>query len=164
MKQNSAEIICDTSPLQYLHQLDLLDLLPSLAEKIVVPSAVLSEIEVEIENGVDLPDLMTLDWIEIRQPKSAAALPLIVDLGIGETEVLALALESPGAIVILDDLLARKTAKRLGIKIIGTLGILLEAKKKNLLPEITTVLDNLEKLRFRLSDETRKAVLKLANE
>ncbi len=159
-----AEVICDTSPLQYLHQLGLLNLLPALVEKIIVPSAVLAEIEVGRENAVDLPDLLALDWIEIRQAKSSAVLPLAVDLGVGETEVLSLALESPDAIVILDDLLARKAAGKLGIRIIGTLGILLEAKRKTLIPEIAPILDDLEKLRFRLSDETKKAVLKLAEE
>ena len=159
-----AEIICNTSPLQYLHQLGLLNLLPDLAEKIIVPSAVFAEIEIGRENAVDLPDLLNPNWIEIRQAKSLAILPPLIDLGAGETEVLALALELPDAIAILDDLLARKAAERLGIKIIGTLGILLEAKRNNLILKISPILGELEKLRFRVSLQTREAVLKLASE
>ena len=159
-----AEIICNTSPLQYLYQLGLLELLPKLAEKIIVPSAVFAEIEIGRENSVDLPDLSTLEWIEIRQAKRSVISPSAFDWGAGETEVLALALESENAIVILDDLLARRAAERLGIKIIETLGILLEAKRKNLLAEVKPILDELEKLRFRLSRQTREAVLKLAGE
>ena len=158
------EIICDTSPLQYLHQAGQLDLLTKLFGKIIVPTAVLAEIEIGRRNAVDLPNLSELDWIEIRSPKNAAGLSLTANLGGGETEVLTLALESRGTIVILDDLAARRVAKTLRIKIIGTLGILLEAKRKNLIVEIKPVLDNLEKLRFRLAPQTRTAVLKLANE
>ena len=106
-----AEIICNTSPLQYLHQLGLLNLLPALVEKIIVPTAVLAEIEIGRESSVDLPDLSTLDWIEIRQAKGSSVLSLAIGLGIGETEVLALALESKDAIVILDDLSARQAAE-----------------------------------------------------
>jgi predicted nucleic acid-binding protein len=159
-----AEIICNTSPLQYLHQLGLLHLLPALVEKIIVPPAVLAEIEIGRENTVDLPDLSTLDWIEIRQAKSSSVLSLTVDLGIGETEVLALALESKDAVVILDDLLARQAAEKLDFKIIETLGILLEAKRKELISEISPVLDKLQELRFRVSLKTKQAALKLAGE
>jgi len=164
MKPNSAEIICNTSPIQYLHQLSLLHLLPALVGKVIVPTAVLAEIEIGRENAVDLPDLSTLDWIEIRQAKTSSVLSLTVDLGIGETEVLAVALESKDAIVILDDLLARHEAEKLRIKTIGTPGILLEAKRKGLISEISPVLDKLEKLRFWVSPKTKQAVLKLAGE
>jgi predicted nucleic acid-binding protein len=51
-----------------------------------------------------------LDRISIRKPISAAVLPLVTDLEPGETEVMALALESPGAVIILDDGLARPWA------------------------------------------------------
>ena len=158
------EIICNTSPLQYLHQLGLLHLLPALVEKVVVPTAVFMEIETGRENWVDLPDLSMLEWIEIRQPQKLPVFPLPYDLGAGETEVLALAIELKDVIVILDDLLARRTALALGIEIIGTLGILLEAKRKNLLSEVKPILDKLDKLRFRLSNQTRDAVLKLSGE
>lgn len=158
------EIICNTSPLQYLHQLGLLHLLPTLVKKIIVPAAVFAEIEIGRANAVDLPDLSTFECIEIRQAKTIAAVPPAIDLGAGEMEVLSLALESKNVIIILDDLLARKAAEQLGIKLIGTLGILLQAKRKNLLSEIKPILDELENLRFRLSRQTKEAVLKLAGE
>ena len=94
------EIICNTSPLQYLHQLCLLHLLPALVEKVAVPTAVFMEIETGRENSVDLPDLSMLEWIEIRQPKKLPVFPLPYDLGAGETEVLALAIERKDVIVI----------------------------------------------------------------
>ncbi len=114
--------------------------------------------------GVSLPEPTTLPWVEIRQPVSTPALPLITDLGPGETEVLMLALELPEAIVVLDDALARRVADTLGIRLTGTLGLLLDAKKAGLIPAVKPVLDQLQALRFRLAPYTRLAVLRLAGE
>lgn len=158
------EIICNTSPIQYLHQLGLLHLLPALVHQVIVPTAVVKELEIGLLQGVILPDLNQLAWITIRQPASIIALPLVTDLGPGETEVLALALESPDAIVILDDGLARQVAETVGIKLTGTLGILIDAKRAGLITEVAPLLDQLQALRFRLSAQTRAAVLKLAGE
>ena len=125
------EIICNTSPLQYLYQLGALEFLHTLAGHIIVPLAVVNELETGKNSGIDLPDVKSLDWITIRQPASAAALPLVSELGPGETEVLMLALESPGAVVVLDDRLARFVAETISIKITGTLGILRDVKRGN---------------------------------
>ena len=91
------EVICNTSPLQYLHQLDLLHLLPNLAGRVTVPSAVVAELEAGRQCGVNLPELSRLDWVSVCHPASELVLPLVVDVGPGETEVLALALERRGA-------------------------------------------------------------------
>lgn len=88
------EIICNTSPLQYLHQLDVLHVLRELVKTITVPPAVQQELETGRRLGLNLPDLQTLDWIVVRRPSSSVALPLVTDLGSGERKVLALALET----------------------------------------------------------------------
>lgn len=105
-----AEVICDTSPLQYLHQIEQLRILPALAGRIVVPPAVLSELAEGRAQGVDLPSLDDREWVMVRAPLSAPATPLVANLGPGETQVLMLALEMPGAMVVLDDALARRLA------------------------------------------------------
>jgi predicted nucleic acid-binding protein len=102
------EVICNTSPLQYLHQLGQLNVMKSLAGHLTVPPAVVAELAEGRARGVDLPDLSRLDWISVRSPLSSAASPLVTDLGPGETQVLMLALESLDAIVVLDDALARQ--------------------------------------------------------
>lgn len=70
------EIVCDTSSIQYLHQLGLLHLLPALARLVTVPLAVLDEINVGRQLDLNLPDLTALDWITTRRPASFAVLPL----------------------------------------------------------------------------------------
>jgi predicted nucleic acid-binding protein len=147
-----------------LHQVGLLDILPTLADGVIVPQAVQQEIEIGLKRGVNLPKLEELDWLEVRLPQTAAAVPLISDLGPGEVQVLMLALELPGAIAVLDDGLARSVAEMLDLPITGTLGLLLDAKRANLVPTVGPVLDQLEALRFRLASDTRATVLKMAGE
>jgi len=122
------DIVCDTSPIQYLYQLGLLHILTALADRVILPPAVVEELSVGWAYGVSLPDVKSLDWVEVRLPASATALPLVTDLGPGETEVLMLGLEMPDAIVVLDDALARRVAEMLGARLTGTLGLLLDAK------------------------------------
>jgi len=158
------EIICNTSPLQYLHQLGVLHVLPALAKPITVPPSVQEELRIGRELGLNLPDLRSLDWIVVRLPSSSVALPLVTDLGPGEREVLALALETPGSICVLDDALARQVARTLQLRFTGTLGILIDAKRAGLLVAIRPLLEQLDALGFRLAAHTRTAVLKLAGE
>ena len=141
----------------------MLHLLPQLADTIFVPSAVVDEIAVGRALGVRLPDLSALGWIQVRQPVSKKALPLIKDIGPGETEVLMLGLELE-AVVILDDGLARRIAESVGLKFTGTLGLLLDAKRAGHIPAIHPLLEQLQALRFRISSQTRQTFLELAGE
>lgn len=135
------EVVCNTSPLQYLHQIGQLRILPALAGSII-----------------------DLNWIQIRAPISVKAASLIADLGPGESQVLMLALETPGSIALLDDGLARRVAIARGIPIKGTLGLLLDAKRAGHITVVKPSLDKLQDLGFRLAEPTRAAVLKLAGE
>jgi predicted nucleic acid-binding protein len=158
------DVICNTSPIQYLYQLELLHLLPTLAKHVIVPPAVVEELNQGRAAGFSVPDAMSFDWVELRRPVGLPALPLASDLGPGEAQVLALALESPGCTVILDDRLGRKVARMLRLRLTGTLGVLLDAKRSGLVVALTPLLDRLDDLRFRLAPRTRAAVLRLADE
>ena len=159
-----SEVICDTSALQYLYQLDMLWVLEALAKHIVIPPAVVEELAVGRSQGIHLPDPIGLEWVTVRAPAGAAVLPLVTDLGPGETEALALALESSDALVILDDGLARQVASMLSIRIRGTLGLLLDAKAAGLVSAVEPLLNQLQELGFRLDSSTREAILELAGE
>ena len=135
------ETISNTSPLQYLYQCNLLELLPGLYGRVVVPEAVAAEIREGRVLGVSLPAIEELPWASIKAPKDPALLPLVADLGQGEREALALGKESPGSLVILDDGLARRYAAHLGLRLIGTLGVLIRAKRQGLIAAVAPVLD-----------------------
>lgn len=158
------DVICNTSPLQYLHQADLLDILPELFESVQVPSAVVAELSEGRRRGIPLPALAEFSWVTERPIGNRSLLPLVTDLGEGEKEVLALGLETAGCLLLLDDRDARRYAVAVGLDVTGTLGILLLAKERGLLESVRPVLDHLQALRFRLSSATRRLVLDLARE
>lgn len=158
------DVISNTSPLQYLFQAELLELLPTLYGTIVVPSGVVDELAEGRARGVALPDPTALPWVRVHRVADTAMLRLAADLDRGEREVLATAKQVADPLAILDDGLARRYARLLGIPFTGTLGVLLKAKSTGHLARITPVLDLLESLRFRFDPQTRASVLRLANE
>ena len=85
--------ICDTSPLQYLHQIGFLHLLAEFYAETLIPPAVVSELERGKAIGVDLPDVRALPWLKIQAPEGMDKVPTVADLGAGEKEVLALGLQ-----------------------------------------------------------------------
>jgi len=157
------EVVSNTSPLQYLHQAGLIDLLPRLYDRVFVPAAVAAEIEEGLARAIALPDLGALSWVTIVDAPAPELLPLVTDLGPGERSALAVAL-TRNLTAILDDALARRHAALLGVRCTGTLGVLLRAKREGLLPAVRPVLERLEALQFRLDDGTRVSVLDLAGE
>ena len=121
-------VICNTSPLFYLHRLQNLTLLQKLYGKIVVPEAVVNELEAGRSQGEDVPTITSRDWIEVRPVLVPRMLELTTDFGPGEVEVLALALQEMGSLIIVDDRLAREVARLRNLRLTGTAGVLLKAK------------------------------------
>jgi uncharacterized protein len=158
------EVIADTSPVQYLYQANVLHILPQLYGQITIPEAVSHELAQGRTRGTALPDPGQLTWMTVRRAQEQALLPLVTNVGPGEREVLALAKETSESLALLDDALARRYARFLGISFTGTLGVLLKAKQTGYLPHVAPLLDRLESLRFRLDHTTRQAVLTLAGE
>lgn len=158
------DVICNTSPLQYLHQAGVLELLPTLAGQVYVPEAVVAELREGQRRNVLLPTLEELSWLTVRPVRDRTLLPLVTHLGDGEKEVLALGLETEDALPILDDRDARRYARALELEISGTLGLLLRAKERGFLNAVRPVLDRFQVLGFLLNARTRQMVLKRASE
>ncbi len=158
------EVISNTSPIQYLHQADLLDLLPALYGEVTVPEGVVAELEAGRRRSVPLPDVRELSWARVRRAPRERLLTLVTDLGRGEREVLALAAENPESLAVLDDALARQYARVLHVAFTGTLGVLLRAKEAGHLDLVGPTVRRLEKLGFRLDAGTRASILELAGE
>jgi uncharacterized protein len=158
------DVISNTSPLQYLYQAGVLALLPSLFGPICIPEAVAAELAAGEQQRVPLPIAADLPWLRVRAVRDRTLLPLVTHLGDGEKEVLALGLEQPTSLLLLDDRDARRQARVLALEITGTLGILLLAKERGFLDAVRPVLDRLQLLRFRLDARTRQSVLELAGE
>jgi predicted nucleic acid-binding protein len=157
------EAICNTSPLQYLFQVDLLEVLRERFDHILVPEAVEAELAQGRRRNVALPTIEDLDWMTITSAR--APIPSLAGgLGEGERAVLAIGMQKPQAVLLLDDNRARRYANRRGMRITGTLGMVLAAKDRAMIPSVAAILDRLERCGFRLSDRTRRATLEMARE
>lgn len=157
-------VIVNTSPLLYLHQVGCLDLLQKLYGAIAVPPAVPQELEIGKLQGVDVPEVNSIEWIQIRPVASATLVPAVIDLGQGEAEVIALGLENPDSLLIFDDKLARRIADLYGLKYTGTLGVLVKAKQSGYLLSVAPVLTMLRTKGMWLTDKIINDVLQLSGE
>lgn len=157
-------IITNTSPLLYLHLVGHLALLQILYGAIVIPAAVLAELEAGARASVGVPDVPTLPWVEVKTVQSRALIPAVVDLGPGEAEVIALGLEHPGSLLILDDQLARRMAALNHLTYTGTVGVLIKAKQAGHLEAVRPVIESLCASGQWLSDELVAMVLAQAGE
>ena len=119
--------ISNTSPLLYLYRIGLLEWLPRLFREFWVPSAVFDELKEGQRKGYDVPILSSYSWVKMVNPRVMPSEWLSLDLGPGELAAMALTLENQDRIVLLDEMLARRTAKAAGLTVWGTLKILLEA-------------------------------------
>ena len=89
---------------------------------------------------------------------------MLPDLDRGEAEVITLAHELNASLVIIDERLARKYARRVGLRLTGTLGVLLKAKQQGFVPVIEPLIDRLQQHGIRLADSIVTEVLRLAGE
>lgn len=157
-------VISNTSPLLYLHQVGQLDLLRRLYGQVQIPPAVRAELRAGAEQGVSVPDTRALEWLQIRPLRETTLLPVVIDLGTGEAEAIALALAHPGSLLILDDSLGRRIARLNGLTFTGTLGVLVKAKKEGLLSRVSPVIEELRKTTMYLTETLIGKLLKEAGE
>jgi len=100
--------------------------------------------------------------MEIKDKRLKDILQLVLDEG--EAEAIVLALEVNADLVLLDDREARLQAKRLGIQVTGTLGILLRAKRLGLIESLKEELNKLKETGFHISKNLEKEILRIAGE
>lgn len=158
------EVISNTSPLFYLYRIGTLEWLPKIFDEIWIPSAVVEELKEGQRRGYDVPNPNKYDWLQIREPRIVPSEWLSSDLGAGELSAMALTLENPSRIVLLDDMLARRTAQAAGLTVWGTLKILLEAKKQKITNKIEPFVYQLGNSGMWLSDGICQRILALADE
>lgn len=156
--------ISNTSPLLYLHLVKQLHLLPQLYGTVFVPPAVVSELQAGAERGVDVPKPTTLSWLHVMALASTASIPMVMDLGRGEAEVIALGLENPNSRLILDDTLGRRIARLQNLQFTGTVGVIVKAKQNGLVAAVLPIIVALREAGLWLSVEVVTEVLHQADE
>lgn len=147
-------IISDTSCLIILTNIGELELLHQVYGQIITTP------EIAAEYGETLPD-----WVEIAGVADSYRQRLLeLQIDKGESSAIALALETPDSTVTLDDYRARRVAKQLGFTCTGTIGVIIRAKLKGIIPSIKPLLARIKQTNFRLSAEVELQALQQAGE
>ncbi len=143
-------VISDTSCLIILSKIGCLHILQSLFGEILITE------EVKNEFGETLPD-----WIVIKKAASYEIEKiLLLNVDEGEASAMALCLEqTEDVLLIIDERKGRIIAQELGIKIIGTIGILIKAEEKGLFTNLSEIIERLEQTDFRLSPKLKQQLL-----
>ena len=159
----AANIVLNASPLILFCNSDLSFMLPQLFAEIVVPDAVWQEIVggPHVDQAAQM--LPKLNWL-----KKASVNPVLDvirwDLGIGETKVISFAIEHGDYTPVLDDMLAKKCARSLGVQTMGTGAILILAKERGLIESVEQSLRKLQNVGLWISEPIIQLLKRKAGE
>jgi predicted nucleic acid-binding protein len=147
-------VITDTSCLIVLTRIGALDVLHRLYAEVTVTDVIAGEF------GEPLPE-----WLRVRRAVNTAYQQLLeATLDPGEASAIALAMETDGALLVVDDLKGRREAQRLGLRITGTLGVLYKAKEMGIVPQLAPLLALLQQEGFRIAPAIIDELLHRAGE
>jgi predicted nucleic acid-binding protein len=148
-------VVADSSPLIYLSRVGLLHVLPALFGEVVVPRTVWHEAVERRPSAPGIEMLRQASWLQVVDERSA------VDLGLdpGETAAI-LEAEATGAdLLLIDERAGRKVAQERGLRVRGTLGVLVQARQSGVFPALKPVLDTLVAEGFRIAPALVRAAL-----
>lgn len=149
-------VVADTGPLHYLILVDAADILPRLFEQVLIPMAVRDELlHADTPPQVKAWMIHPKTWLAIE---NVPPLPSGSQLHRGEAEALQLAIQTRAAAVLMDDLDGRTEARRLGIAVIGTIGLLERAAEMGWI-DLPETFGKLRHTNFFVSDELLAAAL-----
>ncbi len=136
-----------------LERIGQLNLLPQVFSSVFAPPTVVAEVS------------SPLSWLRVQAVQNTAVIATLrTQMDAGEAETIALAMELGDVILILDDKKARRVAQQIGLKVIGTVGMLLRAKRQGVIAEIKPFLTALVQADFRISDAIIREALRLSGE
>lgn len=147
------QAITNSTCLIALERIGQLELLPRVFATVFAPP------EVQAELG------RRPEWLTVEGVRDAAVVAALrTQLDDGEASAIALAMELGDVIVILDDKKARRIARQIGLKILGTIGVLLRAKRRGVIAAIHPMLTALQETGFRMTAGLYGEALRLAGE
>jgi uncharacterized protein len=158
-------VVSDASPLIGLAAVGQLDLLQRLYGEVVIPVAV----HRELTTSSDAPgaaQVASASWMRVQAVQDRSVVDaLSLHLDVGEAEAIALAVEVEAELLLMDERRGRSAAVRLGRRVVGVLGVLIEAKKSGHVAAVRPVLEALTiQAGFRVSEQLRRQVLEAAGE
>ena len=154
------KVILNSTPIIALRAIGHMDILRRLYGTVIIPAAVLREVTAKDSHALD-----EYPWIIMKTIRNVAARDVFTTaLHDGEVEVMLLAKEVGADLIVMDDNLARRHAKYLGLRVTGTIGVLLRAKREGIVDMIEPILDCLIANSFFISGSVRHEILRLAGE
>lgn len=157
-------VIVDASPLITLFKSRLEQLLPQLFNEIIVPEAVWTEVVVDGKKDIAALTLPTVQWVKRVEVPEILSDVGVKRLGAGESEVLSYAFNHAQYWAVVDDKAARRCAKTLSIRILGTAALPLLAKRRGIIPSVTLALEALDDAGLRLSQDLKRELKQQAGE
>lgn len=150
--------VVNASPLITLAKIGRLDLLHCTDQDLLIPAAVAEEI---LAGPASDPASVALSARDLPDPVPTASRVEVLEwgLGAGETAVLSLALDRRATAVI-DDREARAAARSLGVRLIGTLGVVIRARREGRIPSAASVIADLRRVGLRLEDSLIREALR----
>lgn len=161
------KIISNTGPIIGLAKIDSLSILKEIASEVLIPPMVHRELMGKIGIESERIDKALNDFIHVAElnPLDPVSTEILADLDEGERQAIGLASTfSEDVILLLDDRVGRLAAAKLNIPTTGLIGILLLAKEKGILENIRSLIDNLKKQGYWISDEVADIAGHLAEE
>lgn len=151
-------IVSDTSSISNLLQIGLIDILHVLYGEITITPAVRRELYHLPEHEKKIEQI---DWIVVKAPQDQGMIvQLLEEIDLGEAESIVLAIEEQAKYLIIDEYKGRLIADSYGIKIVGILGVLIQAKKKQVIMTVKPHIEQLVEIGFRLDRKLIEKVLK----
>lgn len=158
-------VVADATPLIALARIEQLDLLLKLFNHILIPQAVYDEVVTNAAKRPGAQAVKQASWIETKAVADQNKVAYLrADLDPGEAEAIVLAEELSADWLLLDEPKARLAAQLLGLRFIGTVGLLLLAKQQGHITQVRVLLDALTMQNFHLSQHIYQAILKQAGE
>ncbi len=149
-------VVADTSPLNYLIQIECDNLLLQLYERVLIPRAVMKELS-HPSSPISVRSWLAAvpEWAEVRETNVQPD-PTLSVLDIGEREAIQLAQESHADLLLIDERKGRAEAKRRGLATTGTLGVLLSAGELGFVDPKAACQRLLTETSFRITPELRE--------
>lgn len=154
-------VVTDAGPLIYRAGAGELQVLDDLFDAVIVPRVVYEEVTVAGAGRIGAAEVASATWLRVEEEASDP--DLLTTLDAGEAAAIPLA-ERHHAMLLVDDAAARTAAQRRGIRIVGTLGVLLLAKRGGHLALVAPVLDRMSQLGMFVSAALRARILDAAGE
>lgn len=139
------------------------DLLGKIVERFIIPGEVIEELDAGGLRDSTADLVRRAAWCEIRPKLASADSGLVQRLGTGEAAVITTALADRLPLVVIDEVRGRRAARLAGLRVTGSLGILLELHRASLLPSIKDSLKRMQEKGIHLAEHLIEQTLRAAS-